>query len=82
MRLQVRGPAEEVSEGLRQITGIRSVEYASPHHIVEYALDQEPQASITELTSRKGWTLLSMESAEMSLEDIFLHLTVKEDQGR
>lgn len=82
LRLQMRGPAEEVSEGLRRIEGIRAVEYASPHHIVEYGIDQEPQSAITDLTRLKGWTLLSMESAEMSLEDIFLQLTVQEEQER
>jgi len=30
---------------------------------------------------QSGWTLLSMESVEMSLEEIFLQLTTEEETG-
>ncbi len=78
MRLQVRGPAAEVTTRLRGISSLGDVRYEEPWHIVKYSSGQEPQAEITELLVRAGWTLLAMESVEMSLEDIFLQLTTEE----
>jgi ABC-2 type transport system ATP-binding protein len=79
IRLHVRGPADEVSVRLREIPAVRGVRYEKPHHVVEFSSDQEPQAAITGLLVLAGWTLLSMESVEMSLEDIFLQLTTHEE---
>jgi ABC-2 type transport system ATP-binding protein len=77
----VQGPAEKVTDRLRQINSIREVAYEKPFHIVEFPADQEPQAKITEVMVQSRWTLLSMESVEMSLEEIFLQLTTKEETG-
>ncbi len=81
IRLKVQGPAEKVTDRLRQINSIRGVAYEKPFHIVEFPADQEPQAKITEAMVQSGWTLLSMESVEMSLEEIFLQLTTEEETG-
>jgi ABC-2 type transport system ATP-binding protein len=81
IRLKVQGPAEKVTDRLRQINSIREVAYEKPFHIVEFPADQEPQAKITEVMVQSRWTLLSMESVEMSLEEIFLQLTTKEETG-
>jgi ABC-2 type transport system ATP-binding protein len=80
LRLKVKGPADKVADSLRRISSVREVSYEQPYHIVEFASDQEPQAEITKILVRNGWTLLAMESAEMSLEDIFLQLTNGEEQ--
>ena len=82
IRLRVRGPAREVSDRLGRIAGIRTVAFDDPFHVVEYAADSEPQAAITDLVVKAGWTLLAMETVEMSLEDIFLQLTTEEDAAR
>ncbi len=79
IRLHVRGPADQVSERLRRIGAIREVSYEKPYHVVKFSSDQEPQAEITQLLVQAGWTLLSMEAVEMSLEDIFLRLTTEEE---
>jgi ABC-2 type transport system ATP-binding protein len=81
IRLKVRGPAQKVTDRLRQINSIREVAYEKPYHILEFPSDQEPQAKITEAMVQSGWTLLSMESIEMSLEEIFLQLTTEEETG-
>jgi len=39
----------------------------------------DPRGQITEAIVKSGWTLLSIESVEMSLEDIFLQLTTDEE---
>jgi ABC-2 type transport system ATP-binding protein len=79
LRLKIKGPADEVSESLRQISAVRGVRYEQPHHVVEFASDKEPQAEITKTLVGRGWTLLAMEFVEMSLEDIFLRLTGEEE---
>ena len=82
IRLHVRGPAREVTERLTRITALRDVRYEEPFHVVEFPVDKEPQAEITGLVVQAGWTLLAMESIEMSLEDIFLQLTTEEEGER
>ena len=81
IRLEVQGPADEVTKGLRQIRGITSVKMTDErHHVVEYPVNQDLRSKITDTVVKGGWTLLSMESLEMSLEDVFLKLTTEEDE--
>jgi DNA-binding cell septation regulator SpoVG len=70
-----------VTKSLRQIRGITSVKKIDErHHIAEYPINQDLRSKITEAIMKGGWTLLSMESIEMSLEDVFLKLTTEEDE--
>ena len=78
IRLEVEGPAEKVAERLRQIKGVLQVSYEDSHYIVECSAGQDPRGKIMETIVQGGWTLLSLESIEMSLEDIFLKLTTEE----
>ncbi|MBI2836500.1 MAG: ATP-binding cassette domain-containing protein [Chloroflexi bacterium] len=79
VRLEVSGPPEKVTERLRRIKGVQRVNYRIPHHIVEMPPQQDLRGQIAEAVTQSGWTLLSLESMEMSLEDIFLKLTVHEE---
>ncbi len=81
IHLKIQGNAAKVTERLEQIASLQSVTYESPIHIVEFAADREPHAEIMEAVVQNGWTILSMESAEMDLEDIFLRLTNQEVAG-
>ncbi len=81
IRLEVQGPADEVTKSLRQIRGITSVKMVDErHHVAEYPVNQDLRSKITETITKGGWSLLSMESLEMSLEDVFLKLTTEEDE--
>jgi ABC-2 type transport system ATP-binding protein len=82
IRLEVEGPAEKVTECLRQIKGVSRVSYQDSHYIIECSAEQDPRSKITEAIVQNGWTLLSLESVEMSLEDIFLKLTTEEETTR
>jgi len=82
IRLEVKGPAEKVAERLRQIEGVLRVSYKDPHYIVECPAEQDPRGKIMETMVQGGWTLLSLESMEMSLEDIFLKLTTEEETSQ
>ncbi len=79
IRLEVEGPRKKVADRLHQIKGIRQVSYEDPHYIVECAAEQDPRGEIMQTIVQGGWTLLSMESMEMSLEDIFLKLTTEKE---
>jgi len=79
IRLEVEGPAEKVADRLRQIEGVLRVSYEDLHYIVECPAGQDPRGKIMEAVVQGGWTLLSLESMEMSLEDIFLKLTTEEE---
>ena len=68
-----------MAERLHQIEGVSQVSYEDPHYIVECAAEQDPRGKIMQTIVQGGWTLLSMESIEMSLEDIFLKLTTDEE---
>lgn len=82
VRLEVSGPTEKVTERLRRIKGVQRVNYRAPHHIVEMPPEQDLRGQITEAVMQSGWTLLSLESMEMSLEDIFLKLTTHEEGNK
>jgi ABC-2 type transport system ATP-binding protein len=79
IRLEVEGPAERVAERLRQVEGVLQVSYEDSHYIVECAAGQDFRGKITQTIVQGGWILLSMQSMEMSLEDIFLKLTTEEE---
>ena len=82
IRLEVQGPTDKVAERLQQVKGVQRVSFEDPHHIVECPPEQDPRAQITEAIVQGGWTLLAMESMEMSLEDIFLQLTTEGEAGQ
>jgi len=82
IRLEVESPSEKVAERLRQIEGVHRVSYQNPHYTVECSAGQDPRGKIMETIAQGGWTLLSLESIEMSLEDIFLKLTTEEETSQ
>ena len=79
LRLEVKGPHEQIVKRLQRIDGVRRVVKEGDYLIVESPIQVDPRGQITEAIIKSGWTLLSIESVEMSLEDIFLQLTTKEE---
>lgn len=82
IRLEVKGPVEKITECLRKVKGIRAVSFQGSDYIVECIEGQDPRQEIMKAVIQGGWTLLSLEAIEMSLEDIFLRLTTEEETGR
>ena len=82
IRLEVEGPSAKVAERLRRIDGVLRVRYEAPYYIVECPPEQDLRGKITEAIVQSGWPLLSLESVEMSLEDIFLKLTTEGEASR
>ena len=79
LRLEVKGPHDQIVRRLQRIDGVRRVTKEGNYLLVESPLNIDPRGQITETIVKSGWTLLSIESVEMSLEDIFLQLTTKEE---
>ncbi len=79
LRLSVQGPVDIVTERLAQLPGVREVTYQSPYHIVACDPGKEPRPLMMEAIVQGGWTLLTMDTLEMSLEDIFLELITEEE---
>ena len=82
IHLEVEGPSKKVAERLRKIEGVQQVSQEDSHYIVECPAEQDPRGKIMETIVQGGWTLLSMESIEASLEDIFLKLTAEEEASQ
>lgn len=78
LRLEVDGKREKVTPTLRAVEGVVSVEGADRHYVIECTPGSDPRGQIMNAIVRGGWTLLSMEIVEASLEDIFLKLTTEE----
>ncbi|MDP2729511.1 MAG: ATP-binding cassette domain-containing protein [Dehalococcoidales bacterium] len=79
IQVEVSGSPAKVTERLKRIPGVLNVSYQAPSHIIVCPLEQDLRGKITEAIFQSGWTLLSLESVEMSLEDIFIKLTTKEE---
>lgn len=79
IRLEIQGPPLKIAEKLRQVSGVSRVTFQDPYYLVEYPESVDVRGSITEALARSGFTLLSLETISMSLEDIFLKLTTVEE---
>jgi len=78
--LRVRRPAEETVARLKEITGVVNVEpRADGYYEVACALDVDRREEIAATAVQGGWGLLELRPVIMSLEEIFLKLTTKEE---
>ncbi|MSQ07085.1 MAG: ABC transporter ATP-binding protein [Dehalococcoidia bacterium] len=83
IELEVRGPIAPVTAALRRINGVTEVT-ATPGRnrhtfVVQARHGQDLRDEISKAIIDGGWGLLSMQMSTMSLEDIFLRLTTKEE---
>jgi ABC-2 type transport system ATP-binding protein len=82
--LEVEGPQEEVVKALKGMEGILEVKAEAKDGRGSFYLESELRKDIRrELSSLivgKGWGLYEIRSRGMSLEEIFLHLTTKEEE--
>jgi len=79
VRLEAQGPVKKIAERLHQIKGVTRVAYEEERFIIEYPSSLDLRSKITEAVVQGGFTLLSLETVELSLEDVFLKLTVDEE---
>lgn len=82
---QIDGPTDEVLKTVSTIRGVKSIEKGKSlsDSICEYLIEADEKVDIRrELFNRiaaRNWYLLGLKSSELSLEDIFLKLTIGEN---
>ena len=83
LEIEVGGPVAEVLPALRNVRGVSRVVHRSLPQKELYTVHVESGKDLRDEISRavisSGWSLLSMQSVGMSLEEIFLKLTTQED---
>ncbi len=80
VRMEVRGPAQEVSAALREIKGVISVRAdegaeGAKRYIVEVERDKDIREAAAAAVVKKGWGLRELSTVAMSLEDVYIQLT-------
>ena len=81
---RIEGPRDEIIKAMRKITGIKYVKADMEREpgVYEYELEAEPGSDIRrelfQIAAQNNWPLLSARSAEMTLEDVFLKITMGE----
>jgi len=86
VRMEVRGPAQEVSAALREIKGVISVRAdegaeGAKRYIVEVERDKDIREAAAAAVVKKGWGLRELSTVAMSLEDVYIQLTTAEEQA-
>jgi ABC-2 type transport system ATP-binding protein len=84
VHVELRGPAAaEAEEALRGVAGVaaaRAKEQAGALSLeLELLPGQDPRPELARCVVQKGWDLIGLGQAGMSLEDIFLHLTTSDE---
>ena len=82
--VEVEGPAEEVITMLKSMPGVmdvRQLENGAGRHRfqIEGELRKDIRGDLARAIVQSGWGLLELQSATMSLEDIFIKLTTAEE---
>jgi ABC-2 type transport system ATP-binding protein len=85
--LEVQGPAFEIMSKLKGVPGVvevRKLEEIDGRHRfqVEGELRKDIRSDLAHVVVQSGWGLYELQSATMSLEDIFLKLTTAEEAGK
>ena len=82
IEVDIRGPATEVMASLRDIPGVQEVTRTDRQGVASYDIETISGADLREqisnLVYQRGWGLLRLQPIQMSLEEIFLRLTVTE----
>lgn len=83
--LEVRGPVTAVQTALTGIPNVLSVETVSsngrPRFVVDTAVGQDIREDLASTIVGNGWGLLELRSVGMSLEEVFIQLTTREEDA-
>lgn len=87
MTVRLDGAREEVLAAIRNLPGVKSVRADMEREggIFDYEIVLEENADIrvmiNEMCREHGWSIYKMSSDEMTLEDIFMRITMGDEQG-
>ena len=81
--LEVRGPSDTVRSALKRLPNVLDVSVVSadgrPRLLVDCAVGQDVREDLAAAIVGNGWGLLELRSVGMSLEEVFLKLTTREE---
>ncbi len=83
--VRIEGPREEIYKAVRTMDGVTSViaDMEREEGVYEYEIEAKPgldiRRQLNELLREKKWNLLMMKPNDLTLEDIFLKITMNED---
>ena len=84
--IEVKGPTKQTQKTLENINGVEFVkvlENTSSKNIYSYMIqveqDLDLRSTISKTIINNGWELLKLQDVDMSLEEIFLKLTTREE---
>ena len=85
--VEVQGPASEVTSKLKGMAGVVDVRKISDsdgrhRYQIEGELQKDIRSDVARTIVQNGWGLYELQSATMSLEDIFLKLTTAEESEK
>ena len=84
IEVDIRGPSQEVMQALRGLQGVQDVRRSGAEQVSTYSVEARRGADLREqiaaLVVEQGWGLLKLQAVELSLEEIFLRLTVPEEE--
>lgn len=81
---RIEGPREDIVKAIRNIPGIKYVraemerEKGVYEYEIEAAPDQDIRRDLFDIVAENHWYLLGLRSAELTLEDVFLKITMGE----
>lgn len=80
--LEVAQSTPETAVALGQIPGVEQVQEQAPGVFdIQHQRDRDLRQSIAALVVERGWGLLELRAVRMSMEDIFMQLTTREDSA-
>ncbi len=88
VELEVKGPNSEIINILESVPGVEDIERirvsggAYHRYHITVSLGQDIRTDLASKVIEHGWSLLKLQSLGMSLEEIFLRLTIEEEQVR
>jgi len=85
--IEVQGPPSEILSKLKTMPGVVDVRKGDdanghPTFQVEGELRKDIRSDLARMIVQNGWGLYELQSATMSLEDIFLKLTTAEESEK
>ena len=87
LSVSIAGPAKETADLIASIPGVIGVQAMGSREagVESFAIETEPGADIRrdlfDRLAKRGWPLLSSKPLAMSLEDIFINLTMHQNGG-
>jgi len=79
IRCEIDAPKELVLSKLNQIEGVHVFDMNKATYVIECKQEKRARAEMLKVVVQQGWNLISLNSEEMTLEDIFLKLISKDN---